>query len=70
LTSLRIGYHADSDAIAGNEALTDVTALYGVTHVSNGVFIIGNITLTDAAAEALVDEIDVVDGPVSIHGND
>ncbi len=52
-----------------NPSLVDVTALYGVQLVAGGVSIIDNTSLTDAAAQALVDEIDDIGSSVSISGN-
>jgi hypothetical protein len=60
----------DLDSLEGNPVLTDVTALYGLTHVGNDVIVVGNVSLTDAAAQALADEIDTIGGSVTISGNE
>ena len=54
--------------IERNVVLADVTALYGLQSVWD-VYVMDNVSLTDAAAEALVDEIDVIGGDVWISGN-
>jgi hypothetical protein len=53
-----------------NPALVDVTALYGLESVAEDVIITGNTALTDAAAQALVDEIESIGGTVTISGNE
>jgi hypothetical protein len=52
-----------------NASLVDLDALYGVETVGGEIRIVDNPALTDEAAQALVDQIDTVEGPVTISGN-
>ncbi|MEZ4235787.1 MAG: hypothetical protein R3F59_06420 [Myxococcota bacterium] len=51
-----------------NPSLVDVTALEGLSEVTDAVYIRDNVELTDAAAQALVDTFERV-GEVTISGN-
>jgi hypothetical protein len=53
-----------------NPALEDVTALYELELVGGDVSIRGNRSLTNAAAQALADEIDQISGSLFIEGNE
>jgi hypothetical protein len=56
-------------SLTNNPALVDVTGLYGLQAVHGDVMIARNHALTDAAAQALVDEIDVIEGDVYVGDN-
>lgn len=53
----------------GNPSLVDLDGLYGLEKVSGDVIITGNTSLTDAEAQALVDEIEHICGTVTLTDN-
>lgn len=55
--------------LTSNAVLVDLTPLYSLASVDDDVTIRDNLSLTDAAAQALVDEIDAIGGTVSVSGN-
>lgn len=59
----------DDLVLVNNRVLTDVTPLAGLTLVGGDVTIRSNPCLTDEAGRALVDDIDVVGGGVTVNGN-
>ncbi len=61
---------ADAILVWDNELLVDVTALHGVSLVTDDVYIADNPVLTDEAAWALVNEIETIQGEITVSGND
>ena len=59
----------DNLIIRGSKQLSDVTGLHGLSLVGGAVVITDNPSLSTSAAEALVAEIDVIGGTVTVSGN-
>jgi hypothetical protein len=54
----------------GNPSLVDTRALHSLWVVGRDVLIAGNVSLTDASAHILVDEIDKIGGTITVSGNE